>query len=74
MKKRNRIIMGSAIGLASIAIAIDHTSHQLPEPEKNISYQQESDDEDDNPCSMSSPCAMDDSPCSLDLSPCSLDD
>jgi len=74
MKKRNRLIMGSAIGLASIAIAIDHTNHQLPEPEENSAYQQAHDDDDESPCSMSSPCAMDDSPCSLDLSPCNLDD
>lgn len=74
MKKRNRLIMGSAIGLASIAIAIDHTSHQLPAPETSTEYQHDIDSEDDSPCSLSSPCSMDDSPCSLDLSPCSLDD
>jgi hypothetical protein len=33
MKKRSsRLIMGSALGLATVAIAIDHTRHRLPEP------------------------------------------
>jgi hypothetical protein len=31
--KRNHLIMGSAITLAAIAVAIDHTQHRLPEPE-----------------------------------------
>lgn len=72
MKKRNHWIMGSALGLASIAIAIDHTSHQLPEPEANVQYLP--DDEEDSPCSLSAPCSLDEAPCSLDSAPCSLDD
>ncbi len=32
MADRNRLIMGSALGLAALAVAIDHTRHRLPEP------------------------------------------
>jgi hypothetical protein len=32
MRRRNRLIVGSAIGLAAIAAAIDHTRHRVPEP------------------------------------------
>jgi hypothetical protein len=76
MTQRNRLIMGSAIGLAAIAVAIDHTRHRLPEPAATVSEQ--GDDyaaaEDETPCALTdSPCSLDDSPCSLDLeSPCSL--
>lgn len=86
MKKTNRLIVGSAFGLAAIAVAIDHTHHRLPDPvpvtqdQAGISY------EDESPCGMSteSPCSMDDessSPCSMDSeyddsdsSPCGLGD
>ena len=71
MKNRNRFIMGSAIGLAALAAAIDHTRHRLPEPAK-VS-QPYYDEEEDSPCSMDSPCAFDESPCSMD-SPCAMDD
>ena len=77
MAKHHRLIMGSALGLASIAVAIDHTRHRLPEPQA----QQQMQDEnmviiEDSPCSLdASPCSLDSaSPCSLDGggSPCSL--
>jgi hypothetical protein len=71
--------MGSAIGLAAIAVAIDHTRHRLPEPQPQSSRSgQDSGDyaviEGDSPCTLTeSPCALDDSPCSLEIdSPCSL--
>lgn len=61
MSNKNRWIMGSAIGLATIAVAIDHTRHTLPEADENyeIIIQDESD--------SASPCALDSgsSPCSL---------
>jgi hypothetical protein len=70
--KRSRLIMGSAIGLAAIAVAIDHTRHRLPEPMVN----NESDiyiDGSGSPCGLdASPCSLGDSPCALDSSPCSL--
>jgi len=69
MKNRNRLIMGSAIGIATIAITIDHTRHRLPEPVSaeevlNGSDQVVIDDEN-----LEGP---DMSPCSLNISPCSL--
>lgn len=70
MKNRNKLIMGSAIGLATIAVAIDHTRHRLPEP---VPVSQEQVDmEEESPCGMdgeSSPCGMDG-----DSSPCGLGD
>ena len=32
MNKTNRLIVGSALSLAAIAVAIDHTHHRLPDP------------------------------------------
>lgn len=70
MKNRNRLIMGSAIGLAAIAVAIDHTRHQLPEPVRSEGMMKSSDyiviEEGESPGSE------DTSPCSLNISPCSL--
>ena len=71
MANRSRLIMGTALGLATIAVAIDHTRHRLPEPqavEKNVQNKADVGNDD-------SPCSLDASPCSLDnSSPCSLDD
>ena len=82
MKKTNRLIVGSALGLAAIAVAIDHTQHRLPDP---IAVEQMQSDlsEEESPCGLSSesPCSMDgdgSSPCSMDSddssSPCGLGD
>ena len=79
MKNRNKLIVGSAIGLATIAVAIDHTRHRLPDP---VSVSQEqagmSDDADESPCGMdvdSSPCSMSDDGSDDDSSsPCGLGD
>ena len=74
MKKTNRLIVGTALSLAAIAVAIDHTQHRLPDP---ISVEQEQNaiDEDESPCGMStdesSPCSMDSDD---DSSPCGLGD
>jgi len=57
--KYNRWIMGTAVGVAAIAAAVDHTRHSLPTPQANDIVVIEDD--------------SDDSPCSLDTSPCSLD-
>jgi len=57
--KYNRWIMGTAVGVAAIAAAVDHTRHSLPTPQTNDIVVIEDD--------------SDESPCSLDTSPCSLD-
>jgi hypothetical protein len=70
MSKTNHIIMGSALGLAAIAIALDHTHHTLPAP---VNVESNYVIEEGNPCSLdSAPCALTENPCSLDSSPCSL--
>jgi hypothetical protein len=70
---RNRLIVGSALGLAAIAVAIDHTHHSLPEPTASEQGMDLYQIEGESPCSLSSPCAMGQggSPCSLG-SPCSM--
>jgi len=57
--KVNRLIMGTAVGIAAIAAMIDHTRHSLPVPQPNDIVVIDDDAEA--------------SPCSLDVSPCSLD-
>ncbi len=87
MKKTNRLIVGSALGLAAIAVAIDHTKHRLPDPIPATQEWVDMSDEEESPCGMSmdSPCSMDsdsESPCSMDSmdsddgesSPCGLGD
>ena len=70
MKKTNRLIVGTALGIAAIAVAIDHTQHKLPDP---VPYTQDELDmsDDESPCglSMDSPCSMDN-----DSSPCGMGD
>jgi len=78
MAKKNHIIMGAAIGVAALAVAIDHMHHRLPEPAQDMSgYIIEGDGGSSSPCGLGgSPCGLGDSqsqsPCSLDTSPCSL--
>ncbi|MCG6886957.1 MAG: hypothetical protein LJE74_07100 [Proteobacteria bacterium] len=72
-RKQSKLIMGSAIGLAAIAVAIDHTRHTLPEPTVPQHVTSGGYYEEDSPCSLDSPCSMDESPCSLDETPCSLE-
>jgi len=64
---RNRFIMGSAIGLAAIAVAIDHTRHRLPEPVTPVPTQETM---EQSPCTLENPCALG-NPCGLG-NPCSL--
>ena len=59
---KSKIIVGSAMTLAALAIAIDHTKHQLPEPtqaEQSIVIMDDGEEEN------SSPCGLDGSPCGL---------
>jgi len=77
MKNRNRIIVGSALGLAALAVAIDHTRHRLPEPVPVA--QEQAGMSDESPCGLdsgSSPCSMDydGSDEYPDSSPCSMSD
>ena len=83
MKKTNRLIVGSALSIAAIAVAIDHTQHRLPDPIPVSQEKYDMSEEDESPCGMSSesPCSMDSesSPCSMDSddsdsSPCGLGD
>ena len=78
MKKSNRLIVGTALGLAAIAVAIDHTKHRLPDPVA-AEYEQNTMNEEESPCGMgeeSSPCSMDTEMDSddADSSPCGLGD
>ena len=69
-QKRNRIIVGSAIGLAALAVAIDHTRHALPEAaprvEGELNYDEltggdsKAGEADSSPCGLGSgsPCSM----------------
>jgi len=61
MKKTNRLIVGSALGLAAIAVAIDHTQHRLPDPVPATQEQVDMSEEEESPCGMGSesPCSMD---------------
>lgn len=65
MNKKNRLIMGAALGLATIAVAIDHTQHRLPDPVESgyegATIIEDSEEESQSPCSMDSggsPCSM----------------
>ena len=63
--RRNRWIMGSAIGLAALAVAIDHTRHHLPEPvAKQTSATQ--------PAQEANPCSLGGNSDEPSMSPCSL--
>lgn len=74
MVKKNHLIMGSAIGLAALAVAIDHTRHKLPEPVMDSSSYIIQEGDSGNPCGLGgAPCGLgDSSPCSLDSAPCSM--
>lgn len=74
---QGKIIIGSAIGLTTLALAIDHTRQILPNPEPQQYTSPDSDKAQKNPCSLDedNPCSLDeDNPCSLDDdNPCNLD-
>lgn len=66
MARKNHLIMGSAIGIAALAVAIDHTRHQLPEPELDSSTYIIQEEGSDNPCGLGgAPCSLDSAPCSM---------
>ena len=62
--KYNRWIMGTAVTVAAITAAIDHTKHRLPEPQQaelSGAIIIQDDDESAAPCSLN----IDAAPCSL---------
>lgn len=62
--KYNRLLMGTAVTVAAIAAAIDHTKHQLAVPEQaDVSAAIIIQDDDDS----GSPCSL-----NIDAAPCSL--
>jgi len=70
--KRNKVIMGAAISLATITAAIDHTRHRLPEAQElseQINF-----DLDTGFDGSASPCSLDIDPDIDNRSPCSLGD
>ena len=71
MSTKNKLIVGTALGIAAIAAVVDHTRHSLPEPVAVTDSAQSLNNE--SPCGLdASPCSLD-SPCGLgDASPCSL--
>lgn len=72
--KQTRFIVGAAISAAAIAVAIDHTRHRLPEPEKKLASQQaviiidegeELPAENDTDCGKPASAERQAAPCSL---------
>ena len=79
--KENKIIFGSALSIAAIAVAIDHTKHKVPAPQQTEQGYYVEEGEDDSPCGIGndeSPCGMeeDESPCGMgdDVSPCGMEE
>ena len=67
MRHRNKIIMGSAISIAAIAVAIDHTKHHVPDAAYGdieiIGEERQRDggqagSVDAAPCAIEAPCSM----------------
>lgn len=72
--KQTRIIVGTAISAAVIAVAVDHTRQRLPDPEKQLASQQAViiiDEGEDMPAENNGDCGK---PAALgrQASPCSL--
>ncbi len=72
--KQSRIIIGTAISAAVIAVAVDHTRQSLPDPEKQLASQQaviiieEGEDmpaESDGDCGKRAAVGRQPPPCSL---------
>ncbi|WP_126455601.1 hypothetical protein [Sulfuriflexus mobilis] len=71
---KSKLVVGSAMGLAALAIAIDHTRHQLPEPVTPAQDYMVIEEEGGSPCGLNgAPCGLlNESPCGLNGSPCGL--
>jgi len=56
--KTAKIIMGTALGIATIAVAVDYTQHKLP-PVENTSIDSKAMQEQEAPCSLGgAPCSL----------------
>ena len=56
--KTAKIIMGTALGIATIAVAVDHMTHTLP-PVENTAMDSDASQEQQAPCSLgSAPCSL----------------
>jgi len=56
--KTVKIIMGTALAIATIAVAVDHTQHTLP-PVEDVSSADENSQEQEAPCSLgAAPCSL----------------
>lgn len=76
MKNSHKLIFTTTLGLAALAIAIDHTRHRIPTPvssssesasnEVNSELEPNDDEGNVSPCSMGNPCSLNISPCALD--------
>lgn len=64
--RRNRWIMGSAISLAALATAIDHTRHPVPQAVVKQTATQE-------PSQEAAPCSLGNDSGEQTISPCSLE-
>ena len=67
---KHKIIMGSFMSIAALAVAIDHTKHNLPAPQESQQSMIVIEGEGDNGGTPSSvgndtPCGMGDNPCSM---------
>lgn len=60
---KQKTIIGTAMGLAAIAVLIDHTRHPLPQSQPAA-------DTDEEVIIL---CGLESSPCGLELNPCGLD-
>ncbi|HHQ43018.1 MAG TPA: hypothetical protein ENK20_12125 [Chromatiales bacterium] len=75
-RRANRWIMGSALGLAAFAVALDHTRHRLPEMQPPAGETAGA-GAASSPCGLgTNPCGLGQAapPCGLGTSPCGLDD
>jgi len=64
---KSKLIMGSALSIAAIAVAIDHTKHQAPEPQPAQNQQDLIiiEGEDTGMQESGVPCGLSVPPCSL---------
>jgi hypothetical protein len=60
---KQKTIIGTAMGLAAIAVLIDHTRHTLPQTQPAVGDDQEE---------VIILCGLEGSPCGLELNPCGL--
>lgn len=71
---KSKLIVGSVMSLAALAVAIDHTKHSLPEPVAATQDYIVLEENAASPCGLNtSPCGLtNESPCGLNSSPCGL--